>query len=807
MPHQINFSDLTAENIVDLVNKAIQTYETEIQSIVSLRSAKNITFANIMERLERNKIDFDALWQRISHLNNVKKSKAYRVAFNAAQKLVTQFETKFYQNKGLYQKIKKLESNLSPSASLEMAALIQRYLKSFEATGIHLPLQSKKRLIEIRKKLSELEDLYDKNKTDSIHSWSYHITDEKLLSGLPDHIKEEAKANAQKLDKSGWMLTLAPNMVLAVLKNADSREVRQIMDHANAITASREYLDGKYDNGPIMAEMLKLRQEEATILGKEDYVAVSLFDKMATIEQVEALHNKLRSNLTPIAQKEFQELKDYAKEKLGLENIEPYDIAYTTTRLKAEKYDLDDKVLSEYLPLNNVLKGLLKIAENLFSIHFEEEKKFETWDKEVRLFTLYDQKTGEKLGQIYMDLYARNGEKRGGAWMDVCEGKLNLQNSKNLPVAFLNANFGKGTDETPSLLIHREVQTLFHELGHCLHHVFSEGKYPSTSGPMSVPWDAVEAPSKMMEHWIWNKETIPLFAKHYKTKAPLPDAQIEALSRTRYFQEALLTLTSACYSDLDLKLHSMNPSLNAEQIQNLWQDIRKNRHVLPMSEHDYFPNTFHHIFSGGYSAGYYTYKWSTNIAENLFSEFLKHGIMDAETGMCYRRTVLAPGGTKPFQDLVETFIGQNLQADALLKTILANQPDAQTTPSLIKPSAFGMFQSALGSTTTLLHTIWSEILSLSNAILQSTRGKMKRSALKSYDTSESETVTDAEKRAFSAGVDAAVSVYYQAKSCLMWEAYRHPIAYYAGLAAKEKGEDKNVLDRMNNPSKKTKYSH
>lgn len=814
MPSKTIFSAITPEEFSGLTNEALKDYEHGVKKLLGRK--KTHTFHSLLVPLERLKHKFDEVWNPIRHLVDVKQTPELVEANKVAKKAVSEFLTKLFQNKELYQAIKHLKDDKSfKKRSQEQRQLIKEYLKGFEANGVHLEPAKQARFSEVKKELTDLQQTFVQNKTQSIKNWTLHITDSKEVSGLPQQLLNEAAKNAKEKGIDGWVFTLAPNMVMDVFKFADSRQLRQTFHQAYYTLASPLGEDKSLDNGPIMSRILELRQELATIRGFDDYVDLALDNRMAKRSDVSELIYGLSQTLRPQAEKEFALIKQLAKTHYDIDEVQPYDLGYLSAKLKEHNFKIDDKKVAEYFPHDKVLLGMFTAVNKLFGLEVKEEENFDAWDPDVMLFSIYDSE-GEKLGEVYMDLFARNGEKRAGAWMNECDSRYIGKSHHDLPSAFLSTNFGKGEDGKPALLSHRQVQTTFHEFGHCLHHILAKSKYPSLCGPDAVPRDAVESPSMMMENWVWEKEGLQLFSGHYQTGDVLPDEMIEAIKATRYYNDAIGTLGQLCYGRFDYEVHQKKEKQSSESMHALWQKVRNETQVHPTTDYDHMPFTFHHIFNSGYAAGYYTYCWSENLAQNFYAEFEKNGIFDKDTAKRYQELILANGGIYPFMDSVKTFLGHAPKPDALSHAIQSNSPveklkvpepkkpdtmPSKTSKANIKlpPSHMFKWPAILGAGSTILRfavlgaTMMSSLLigavTFAFAYMASeARSLIKQRALKSYNATN-EPSSKTEIRSYEAGVKSALSTQAQVKSCFMWETYRHPTAYYAGMAAKENGEE------------------
>lgn len=809
MPAHIPFSKINHTNIIPLVEKALQEYNTGITKLTKTHHKKH-SFDSLMLELEVLYYQFGKFWSSISHLNDVKKNPAYSEAFEKASELVTNHSSQFFQNKKLYKAIKHLKkSKAFKGYNTEQQALINEYLQEFELNGIQLKSTDAKKLKAINEQLNKLQEAFERNHTASINAWTKLVESVELLDGLPQSTIAKARENAKAKGLEGYLIDLSPGMTQDIMRFAKNRSLRREMYEARKHVASHLAANPEHDNSAKMVEILKLRQEKAELLGFKDFVDLSLSKKMAKRDQVNELFVTMSHEIRPQAQKEYERLQQFAKEYCGIEHLETYDISFVEAKLKEEGFSVDDKLVKEYFPAEHVLDSMFEIVKELYGLDIKEEHDFDTWDPDVKLFSVYSE-TGDKMGEIYMDLYARNGEKRSGAWMNECEHRLKTNNFENLPIAFLNTNFTKGTQGKPSLLSHREVQTTFHEFGHCLHHVLSTVPYPSIAGPSGVPWDAVEAPSQMMENWIWDPDNLKRLSKHYQTNEPLPDPLIQAMAKLRNFNSGLGELRQLCFSIFDFKLHGLKSNLTAEDIQSVWLATHNAINVYKTDDDNYFPNGFGHIFAGEYSAGYYSYNWALNIAHNMFNAFKEQGIMSKKLGRTYSQKILSPGGSKPFMKLVEDFIGKTpdpkalaaaLKEDVVPVKVKPRTPVAPPQQASLKEKAlqYGkiaifpalLFVATIGALSFLggLSLLTASLVALmvggASYGLSLHREKTKNSALKTF--AQSATITPEEKDSFKLGLLAGTSYVAQAKSCFQWNAYKKSTAYYAGLKAEEVG--------------------
>ena len=526
----------------------------------------------------------------------------------------------------------------------------------------------KKRYGEISSRLSELAAKFGNNVMDATLAWQKHITDEQQLAGLPESAKALAAQTAQSKELEGWLFTLDIPSYLPIMTHADNRELRQEAYTAFVTRASDQGPNaGEYDNSAIMDEELALRHELAQLLGFENYAQMSLATKMAdSTEQVFGFLNDLAEKSRPQAQKELEELCAYAKEKHDIDQLEAWDYAYYSEKLKQEKYAISDEQLRPYFPEDKVLSGLFKTVEQLFGVRVEEQQDIDTYHDDVRFFAIYDANNTLR-GRFYLDLYARE-HKRGGAWMDDCMGrKVRLGGQLQTPVAYLVCNFNRPIGDKPALFTHDEVVTLFHEFGHGLHHMLTQVDAAAVAGINGVAWDAVELPSQFLENWCYEKEALAFISGHYESGEPLPQELLSKLLAAKNYQSAMQMVRQLEFSLFDFHIHAdYNPTAGSE-IQIILDKVRQQVAVIQPPSFNRFQHGFAHIFAGGYSAGYYSYKWAEVLSADAFSKFEEEGIFNSDTGRAFLTNILEKGGSEEPAVLFERFRGRAPTVDALLR--------------------------------------------------------------------------------------------------------------------------------------------
>ncbi|MDN5924252.1 MAG: M3 family metallopeptidase, partial [Xanthomonadales bacterium] len=503
---------------------------------------------------------------------------------------------------------------------------------------------------------------------DATEAWQEHVTDERKLAGIPDSDRAVLRQYAADQDLDGYVISLKQPSVHAVLTYANDRELRERVYWAYQTRASDQGPQaGKFDNSERIESILALRHEAAQLLGFANAAEESLATKMAQSPQqvIDFLHD-LVIRAKPVAQRELAQLREFAHQHLGLDNLESWDIGYASEKLRQQQYALDDEQLKPYFAMPAVLEGLFALTEKLYGITLHQREGVDVWHPDVRYYDVHDS-DGQTQAGVYIDLVARNG-KRGGAWMDVCRARFDDGASKQQPVAFLTCNFSPPTAGKPALLTHDEVLTLFHEFGHGLHHMLTEISLPSIGGIDGVEWDAVELPSQFMENFCWHREALDLFAKHYQTGAPLPEALFERMLAARHFHAGMFLLRQLEFALFDFELHQQyDPASGARSMQILDQ-VRRQVAVVYPPAWQRFAHAFSHIFAGGYAAGYYSYLWAELLSADVFSAFEEHGVIDRATGERFRKEFLAVGASRPALQSFVAFRGREPQPQALLKS-------------------------------------------------------------------------------------------------------------------------------------------
>jgi len=660
------FSNIKPDYIIPAIDQLLLDSNSDIDELIN--NNDHYTWDNFAQPMEEIQDRINKVWSPISHMNSVVNSNALRDAYNSCLAKMTQFHSELSQNPGVFAAYQAIANDSSfNQLTGPQQKVVNDTLRDFHLSGIDLPEQQQQRFKAIKQQLSKLTSQFSDNVLDATQAWQKPITDQAALAGLPDSALAMAKQTAAQNDKEGWLFTLEFPSYYAVITYADNRELRQEMHDAYVTRASDQGPHaGKWDNSAIMDEIVALRHELANLLGFKNYADYSLATKMASSpDKVLDFLNDLAERSKPMAQQELDAIKEYAQQKLNINELRPWDIPYTSEKLRQHLYAISQEELKPYFPEYQVLTGLFNVVKQLYGLTIQERKGIDTWHPDVRFFEIND-KDGNVRGQFFTDLYARP-QKKGGAWMGECICRKKQANAVQIPVAYLNCNFSPPIGDDPALFTHNEVITLFHEFGHGLHHMLTQIDYPSVSGINGVPWDAVELPSQFMENWCWEKESIDLIAKHYQTNAPLPDALFKKMIDAKNFQAGMQMLRQLEFALFDFRLHLEYEPAKETDIQHLLNDVRREVAVIEPADYNRFQHSFSHIFAGGYAAGYYSYKWAEVLSSDAFEKFEETGIFNPETGLQFLESILEQGGSKDPMTLFVEFRGREPSINALLR--------------------------------------------------------------------------------------------------------------------------------------------
>ena len=618
-------------------------------------------FARPLEDMEER---LSRAWSQVGHMNAVVNSPELREAYNACLPKLTDFYSDLSQDERLYAKFRAL------SASKEFGTLnraqqkiVENELRDFRLGGAELPDDQKARFKEIQEALSKLAAKFEENLLDTTNDFAHYVDDAAELKGLPEDALQAAEEAAKADDKTGYKFTLHFPSYMPVLQYADNRALRELLYRAYATRAS-EFGKPEWDNTGLIKEILQLKREAAQLLGYRNYAEMSLATKMAdSPQQVVEFLDTLARRAKPFAERDMQELTDYAK-KLGIADMQAWDVAYVSEKLREEKYAFSDQEVKQYFPEQKVLAGLFKVVETIFGVQVRKAQA-SVWHEDASFYEITD-KAGQPVGQFYLDLYARNN-KRGGAWMDEAITRRRIGDKVTLPVAFLTCNFSAPVGGKPALFTHDEVITMFHEFGHGLHHMLTQVDDYSVSGIKGVEWDAVELPSQFMENFCWEWDVLRHMTAHVETGEHLPKELFDKMVAAKNFQAGMQTVRQIEFSLFDMRLHGDFDPAGSKTPLDLIEEVRDEVAVVRPPKWNRFPNNFSHIFAGGYAAGYYSYKWAEVLSADAYSLFEEHGVLCEETGRRFWAEVLAMGGSRPALESFVAFRGREPSIDALLR--------------------------------------------------------------------------------------------------------------------------------------------
>ncbi len=660
------FSKIRPEHVEPALEQVLEQARKTVKQIEE--NTQQPSWETLEQPMEAMNAAIDKVWSPVSHLNAVMNSDALRQAYHACLPKLSEFGTELGQNETLYRAYKTLATSAQfQTLTVAQKKVIENAVRDFRLSGVELSEQERARFKQRSQQLTQLTAKFEENLLDATQAWKKHITDERLLAGLPESTKAMAAQIAQRENLDGWVFTLDFPSYMPVMSYAENREFREEMYTAFATKASDQGPHaGRWDNTAIMEEILKLRHELAQLLGFPNHAARSLATKMArSPEQVLAFLNDLAQRSKPIAQQEYEELCAFAKQTAGLEELQAWDVTYFSERLRQQRYAISQETLRPYFPQHKVVSGLFEVVKRLYGLQIRERHDVDVWHPDVRFFEIFDAKNTLR-GQFYLDLYARE-HKRGGAWMDECLVRRKTEKGIQTPVAFLTCNFSEPVGDKPALLTHDEVTTLFHEFGHGLHHMLTQIDCAGVSGINGVAWDAVELPSQFMENWAWEREALDLISGHYETGEVLPQDLFDKMIAARNFQSAMHMVRQLEFSLFDFRLHLEYDPNESGQIERILQEVREQVAVVKPPAFNRFAHSFSHIFAGGYAAGYYSYKWAEVLSADAFSKFEENGIFDRKTGLEFLESILEQGGAREPMELFIEFRGREPEIDALLR--------------------------------------------------------------------------------------------------------------------------------------------
>ncbi|HEX6613063.1 MAG TPA: M3 family metallopeptidase [Rhodanobacteraceae bacterium] len=666
------FSSIRPAHVLPAIEAILADYRARVEALTAPDAPHD--FEHVMLEQERLEQRLAHAWAPVSHLHSVADTPELREAYSQALEKITEFSSELGQNRALYEAVDGIAKSQGFSdAPPAQRAAVEHALRDFRLAGVALEEPARTRFREIANELAQVTTAFANAVLDASDAWHEHITDERDLAGIPESGRAVLREYARERELEGFLVTLKQPSVQAVLTYADNRALRERVYWAYQTRASDQGPDaGKFDNTQRIEKILALRHEAARLLGFADAAEESLATKMAESPQavLEFLHDLVR-RAKPVAQRELDELRTFARDQLGMDTLEAWDVGYVSEKLRRARYGLDEEELKPYFPAPAVMEGLFGLAEKLYGVRLHAREGVDVWHPDVRYYDVRDAH-GKAIAGCYLDLYARTG-KRGGAWMDVCRSRFRDGVSQSLPIAFLTCNFPPPTRAAPALLTHDDVLTLFHEFGHGLHHMLTRVDIPSVGGIDGVEWDAVELPSQFMENFGWNREALDGFAHHYQTGESLPQSLFDRMLAARYFHAGLFLVRQLEFGLFDFLLHrDYDPQRGARTMEVL-EAVRNEVSVMHPPAWQRFPHAFTHIFSGGYAAGYYSYLWAELLSADAFGAFEESAeagasVIDAVLGERFRSEVLGVGATRPALQSFIAFRGREPQPDALLKS-------------------------------------------------------------------------------------------------------------------------------------------
>ena len=700
------FSEIKPEHVAPAVEQLLDENRALVARLLADSSLPS--WDSFMQPLDDANERLSRAWGQVSHLNAVMNSAELREVYNANLPKITQYYAELGQNLELYNKVKAMRG-AAEFATLSAARqkIVENELRDFRLGGAELPEDKKARFLAIQEELSTLCSRFSDNILDATNAYSWLVEDEAELSGIPaDERQVAAEAAEEKMkesddaplshrgrvgegerpSKTSWLFTLKAPSYGPLMQYADNRALRERMYRAY-VTRASEQGEADLDNTPLMAQILGLRAEEAHMLDFANYAELSLATKMASApQQVMDFLRELARRARPFAERDLAELRKFAKEQLGIEELQAWDAGYASEHLRQQRYAFSEQEVKQYFPEDKVLPGMFKLVQTLYGLSVRPSRA-PLWHESARFFDILDA-GGKLVGQFYLDLYARNS-KRGGAWMDDAitrrriassplsssppEGERDkvplreFHNNIQTPVAYLNCNFAAPVGGKPALFTHDEVITLFHEFGHGLHHLLTEVEDLGVSGISGVEWDAVELPSQFMENFCWEWDVLQDMTRHAETGDKLPRALFDKMIAAKNFQSGLQTLRQIEFSLFDMRLHGDYDPSSGKTIQQLLDEVRGEVAVLIPPAFNRFPNSFSHIFAGGYAAGYYSYKWAEVLSADAYSLFEENGVLNMAVGLRFRDEILAVGGSRDAMQSFVAFRGREPAIDALLR--------------------------------------------------------------------------------------------------------------------------------------------
>ncbi len=655
------FDEIKPEHVAPAIEELLAAARAAVEASQGAAATWDAFVAPLEDANER----LSRAWGQVAHLHAVMDNPPLREAYNAALPKISQYWTELAQNQALFQKYKALRA--SPAFGALSAArrkIVDNALRDFRLGGAELPLDKKQRYAEIQEELARLSAKFSENVLDATNAFSI-VVDANRIAGIPEDVLHAAREAAQKEEgQAGWKFTLHAPSYMPVMQYADERTLRETLYRESATRAS-EFGRPEWDNTSLITRIVQLRGELARLLGYRNFAEVSLEPKMAeTPAQVLAFLEDLARHARPFAEKDAAALRSFAASRLGIPDLQAWDVAYASEKLRAERYAFSDQEVKRYFPEDAVLAGLFRVAESLYQVRIVPSQA-PVWHPDVRFFDIRDG-AGVRVGQFYLDLYARD-TKRGGAWMDDAITRRRKGAQIQTPVAHLNCNFSRPVGGKPALFTHDEVLTLFHEFGHGLHHLLTRVEDLAVSGINGVEWDAVELPSQFMENFAWEWDVLRHMTRHVDTGAPLPRELYDKMLAAKNFHSGLAMLRQIEFAVFDMRLHSDFDASAGRSALELLEEVRGRIAVLRPPAYNRFPNSFSHVFAGGYAAGYYSYKWAEVLSADAYGYFEENGILDPKIGGRFLDEILSVGGSRPAAESFRAFRGRDPRIEALLR--------------------------------------------------------------------------------------------------------------------------------------------
>ena len=657
------FSDIKTEHVEPAIDTLLAAAKKQLE-VTASSSPETATWDETLLPLDAACEQLSRAWGIVSHLHSVADTEELRAAYNACLPKTTEFWTMVGQDERLYAIYKAIEqSEAAKSFTPARLKVLANSIRGFKLGGAELPADKKPRYAEIQDRQAAITAKFSENVLDATNAFELIVADEADIAGIPEYAVSAAEELAKSENKKGYKFTLQFPSYFPVLQYADKRELRESLYEAYAKRAS-EFGPAELDNTKLIRELLQLRLEESKMLGYSNFGELSLVAKMAdTPAEVMTFLRELAAKAKPFAIRDLEEIKTFAKAELGMDDLQSWDMSYVSEKLKEKKYAFSDLEVRQYFQEDRVLDGLFNLTEKLFSVNIVKAQA-DTWHPDVRFFEV--QKQGKAIAHFYLDPYAR-ASKRSGAWMDDARGRKLTAKGVQTPVAYLTCNYTKPAAGKAAQLSHDDVQTLFHEFGHGIHHMLTRVDELDVSGINGVEWDAVELPSQFMENFAWEWSVVESLTAHETTGEPMPKALFDKMVAAKNFQSGLQTLRQIEFSLFDMLVHTEFDPHSENNMLDLLAEVRKDVAVLIPPAYNRFPNSFGHIFAGGYAAGYYSYKWAEVLSADAFGMFEENGVVSPETGKKFLEEILSVGGSRPAAESFKAFRGREPNIDALLR--------------------------------------------------------------------------------------------------------------------------------------------